>query len=147
MNKQHYAALALAAGLAMSGHAMAQTAATTAAAAAPAAAAVPPAMLITAPAAEAPAAPVFNPHGLPLKVGTYKCELNRDVQIRSLTEDQQTAVIHWNKKDYTLKSVTALSGALRFEDLQSGLVWLVVVGKSMLLDIKAGKQLANECRT
>lgn len=90
--------------------------------------------------------PAFNPHGIPFPAGVYKCELNRSVQIRSVASDQQTAVLRWDKKDYTLKAVQALSGALRYEDPGSGLVWLVIVGKSMLLDTKQGKQLANECR-
>ena len=36
-------------------------------------------------------------------------------------------------------------GALRYEDDASGLVWIVIVGKSMLLDTRQGKQLANDC--
>ncbi len=95
----------------------------------------------------AAANPGFNPHGIPFAAGVYKCELNRSVHIRSVAPDMQSAVISWNKKDYVLKAVNALSGALRYEDAGSGLVWLIIVGKSMLLDIKNGKQLANECRT
>lgn len=94
----------------------------------------------------AAANPGFNPHGIPFAAGVYKCELNRSVHIRSVAPDMQSAVISWNKKDYVLKAVNALSGALRYEDAGSGLVWLIIVGKSMLLDIKNGKQLANECR-
>ena len=52
----------------------------------------------------------------------------------------------WEKKDYTLRAVNARSGALRYEDAASGLVWLVIVGKAMLLDTKHGKQLANDCK-
>lgn len=95
---------------------------------------------------QAAASPAFNPHGIPFAAGVYKCELNRSVHIRSVAPDMQSAVISWNKKDYVLKAVNALSGALRYEDAGSGLVWLIIVGKSMLLDIKHGKQLANECR-
>ncbi len=90
--------------------------------------------------------PGFNPHGIPFAAGVYKCELNRSVHIRSVAPDMRSAVISWNKKDYVLNAVNALSGALRYEDAGSGLVWLIIVGKSMLLDIKNGKQLANECR-
>jgi membrane-bound inhibitor of C-type lysozyme len=99
--------------------------------------ALPPALL---------AKPVANPAGLSFKAGTYRCELNRSVQVRQVAPDLQSAVIHWNKKDYTLKAVSSKSGALRYEDSASGLVWLVIVEKSMLLDSKAGRQLANECR-
>ncbi|HVL58765.1 MAG TPA: MliC family protein [Burkholderiaceae bacterium] len=94
----------------------------------------------------ATARPVANPAGLTFKAGTYRCELNRSVQVTQVAPDLQTAVIHWNKKDYTLKAVSTKSGALRYEDASSGLVWLVIVDKSMLLDSRAGRQLANECR-
>ncbi len=46
-----------------------------------------------------------------------------------------------------MHAVGARSGALRYEDSQSGLVWLVIATKSMLLDTKHGRQLANECKT
>ncbi|MGD9945599.1 MAG: hypothetical protein AB7L76_18875 [Burkholderiaceae bacterium] len=89
----------------------------------------------------------FNPHGFRFPTGVYRCELNRSVHVRHVTPDLQSAVVHWNKKDYTLRAVNARTGALRYEDAASGLTWLVIVGKSMLLDTKNGKQLANECRT
>jgi hypothetical protein len=76
----------------------------------------------------------------------YRCDLNRSVHIRQVSPDMQSAVLNWDKKDYTLRAVNARSGALRYEDAASGLVWLVIVGKAMLLDTKHGKQLANDCK-
>jgi len=77
--------------------------------------------------------------------GTYRCELSRKVVVREVSPDQSLAVLNWGKRDYTMHAVHAPSGALRFEH-ESGLTWITVVGKSMLLDTKRGKQLANECR-
>jgi hypothetical protein len=88
----------------------------------------------------------FNPHNLPMRAGLYRCELNRVVDIRQVTSDLSSAVVRWNKREYTLRAVNAESGALRYEDERSGLVWIVIAGKSMLLDARRGKQLANECR-
>lgn len=90
--------------------------------------------------------PTFNPAGLPFKAGIYRCELDRKVDVRSVATDLQSAVVQWDRREYTLRAVNTQSGALRYEDSESGLVWLVIVGKSMLLDTKAGRQLANECR-
>jgi len=104
------------------------------------------AMQATAMANE-PVANPLNPHNIPFDAGTYRCELNRTVQIRQISPDQLTAVLQWDKKDYTLRAVSARTGALRFEDPASGLVWLVIAGKSMLLDTKQGRQLANECKS
>ena len=55
-------------------------------------------------------------------------------------------VLHWKGIDHTLEAVLARSGALRYENAKAGLMWLVIVGKSMLLDMKMGHTLANECR-
>lgn len=84
--------------------------------------------------------------GLQMKTGVYRCELNRSVHVRHVSSDARSAKIRWGKRDYTLHAVNARSGALRYEDPKSGLMWLTIVGKSMLLDTKHGKQLANECR-
>lgn len=90
--------------------------------------------------------PSFNPAGLPFKAGMYRCELNRNVDVRHVAPDLQSAVLRWDRREYTMRAVNTHSGALRYEDAASGLVWLVIVGKSMLLDTKLGRQLANECR-
>ncbi|MCL4183933.1 MAG: MliC family protein [Burkholderiaceae bacterium] len=89
----------------------------------------------------------FNPHGFKFPVGVYRCELNRSVDVRQVSADMQSAVLHFDKKEYRMRAVDARSGALRYEDPQSGLVWLMIASKSMLLDTKKGRQLANECKT
>lgn len=102
----------------------------------------------SAPGAAVAAQPVaeINPAGLPFRAGTYRCELNRQVHVRDVAPDLGFAVLNWDRKDYTLRAVGTRSGALRYEDSASGLVWLVIVGKAMLLDTRRGQQLANECR-
>ncbi|NLD69396.1 MAG: lysozyme inhibitor [Limnobacter sp.] len=87
----------------------------------------------------------FNPHKFPFPAGLYDCELNRKVDVREVSPDMRSAVLRWARKDYTLRAVKARTGALRYEDESSGLVWIVIAGKSMLLDMRHGKQLANEC--
>lgn len=118
--------------------------------AAPSAIAMAPAQQqeLVAPGAAVAVQPVteINPAGLPFRAGTYRCELNRQVQVRDVAPDLGFAVLNWDRKDYTLRAVGSRSGALRYEDNASGLVWLVIVGKAMLLDTKRGQQLANECR-
>jgi hypothetical protein len=90
--------------------------------------------------------PGFNPHKVAFKAGAYRCELGKRVQVRQVSADMQTAVLQWNRRDYTLRAVDARSGALRYEDSSSGLVWLMIPGKSMLLDSSQGQRLADECR-
>ena len=66
--------------------------------------------------------------------------------LRRIAPDGQSLVINWLGKDATLQAVQARTGALRFESPPAGLVWRVIVGKSMLLDSRQGRTLANECR-
>jgi hypothetical protein len=91
--------------------------------------------------------PPFDAGGsLSMEPGLYRCELDRRVVVRRIAPDGQSMVINWLGKDATLQAVRARTGALRFEGAQTGLVWIVIVGKSMLLDSRAGRTLANECR-
>ena len=92
------------------------------------------------PQAEAPAPP------LAVEPGLYRCELGRRVIIRRISPDGRSLVLSWQGKDWPLEAVAARTGARRFENARAGLVWLVIVDKSMLLDARAGRSLANECR-
>lgn len=89
--------------------------------------------------ADAPVFIAFDP-------GAYKCELGRSVQVREIANDRTTVTLQWERKDYKLSAVVARTGALRYEDPESGLVWIVIPAKAMLLDSGKGRQLANECR-
>ncbi len=94
-----------------------------------------------------PPGPPFDAGGsLSLEPGLYRCELDRRVVVRRIAPDGQSMVINWLGKDATLQAVRARTGALRFESVQAGMVWIVIVGKSMLLDSRAGRTLANECK-
>lgn len=79
--------------------------------------------------------------------GIYRCELNRQVHVRHVSHDRRSAVLTWNRRDYLLQAVSTQTGAMRFEDKVSGLAWISIVGKSVLLDTRTGQQLANDCRT
>ncbi len=81
-----------------------------------------------------------------LKVGRYRCELKRNVHIVSKLPDDRGVVLRWKKKKYKMLAVQSNTGALRLENEKAGLVWITIVGKSMLFDARRGRQLANECK-
>ena len=83
---------------------------------------------------------------LRMEPGLYRCELNRRVTVRRIADDGRSMVISWDGKDHALDAVEARTGALRYENSKQGLMWLTIVGKSMLLDTRKGQQLANECK-
>lgn len=117
-------------------------------------AAVPPPEQLETPAAAEPApAPLVpvRPESQPVvrlvaEPGLYRCELSRRVLVRRVEPDGGALVLNWQGRDYALKAVPARTGALRYESPRGELTWLVISGKSMLLDSKRGAQLANECR-
>ena len=78
--------------------------------------------------------------------GLYRCELDRKVTVRRIAPDRRSLVLNWQGQDHPMQAVAARTGALRYESPQHGLTWLVIDGKSMLLDSKRGRQLANECK-
>jgi Membrane-bound lysozyme-inhibitor of c-type lysozyme len=80
-----------------------------------------------------------------IDTGLYRCELGVRVTVKKIAPDKSTLVLNWKNKDYTLAAVGTQSGALRFEEKSSGLVWMAIVGKSQLLDSKLGQRLANDC--
>jgi hypothetical protein len=90
--------------------------------------------------------PGFDPYRIGFKPGAYRCELGRSVHVKHVSADMQTATLRWDRRDYTVRAVDARSGALRYEDRDAGLVWLMIHGKSMLLDAKQGQRLADACR-
>jgi hypothetical protein len=89
----------------------------------------------------------FNPYRIAHAPGAYRCELGRRVHVRTVSADLRTAVLRWGRDEHTLRAVEARSGALRYEDPASGLAWIVLHDRSMLLDMRAGQRLANACRT
>ncbi|MEZ5650560.1 MAG: hypothetical protein R3E87_08430 [Burkholderiaceae bacterium] len=80
-----------------------------------------------------------------MRTGEYECDLSRRVELKQVDPHGRSATLHWQGRDYPMQAVRAATGALRLEDPQAGLVWLTILGKSILLDSRDGKQLANDC--
>ena len=83
-----------------------------------------------------------------LPSGDYRCERGERLQLR---REMANAVNHriqlaWNGSQYQLERDPSYSGLPRFEDAASGLVWIDLPWKGLLLDGRTQKPLANECR-
>ena len=76
----------------------------------------------------------------------YACELNNKVTIFHNDTDPAHIALRWKKRLHRLDRVGTTTGALRFENVRYGLVWIGIPAKGMLLDSKQGRQLANECK-
>ncbi len=79
--------------------------------------------------------------------GRLPCELG---QVVMLTADP-AAVGHFTlvlgKASYRVSPEETSTGAIRLEDKAAGIVWLQLANKSMLMDQKIGRRLADECKS
>lgn len=80
-----------------------------------------------------------------MRPGQYHCDLARTVELLEVDRESLSAVVRWQGRDYPMQAVRSPTGALRLEDPHAGLVWLTILGKSILLDARDGRQLANDC--
>jgi hypothetical protein len=76
----------------------------------------------------------------------YSCELNNKVTIyRNLMDDSHIA-LRWKNRLRLMDKVGTTTGAQRYENVKTGLVWIGIPSKGILLDSKQSRQLANECK-
>lgn len=80
----------------------------------------------------------------PLVTGSFKCEMGNRVDIAA--DANNDVRLTWKGTKYTMAPVSTTTGAVRLENQASGLVWIQIPTKSMLLNTRQGAQLANECR-
>jgi hypothetical protein len=85
---------------------------------------------------------------LKLASGPHNCEHKVRIQVEREIRDRvnQRITIGWNGNRYRLERDPSYSGLPRFEDSASGLVWIDLPWKGLLLDGKTNKPLVNECR-
>jgi len=78
-------------------------------------------------------------------VGHLPCELGASVQMTADTNAPGYFNLQGKGYKYRMKPVTTSTGAIRLEDEKAGAVWLQLANKSMLMDQKNGRRLADEC--
>lgn len=85
---------------------------------------------------------------LTLASGSYSCDHGVRVKVEREIRDRVNYRIHigWNGSSYWLERERSSSGLPRFADTSSGLVWIDLPWKSLLLDGRTNRPLADECR-
>ncbi len=80
-----------------------------------------------------------------VSIGNIPCELGQSVNLRA--DADAPGYFHLQIKDqrFHLRPVMSATGALRLEDQTRGAVWIQLANKSMLMDQKQGRRLADEC--
>ncbi len=80
-------------------------------------------------------------------VGTLPCELGQTVVLDPDTGDVGYFNLRIGKARYRLSPELTTTGAVRLEDKGAGIVWLQLANKSMLMNQKQGKRMADECKS
>lgn len=75
------------------------------------------------------------------------CESGKRMAVFGDQNNDNVIELHWGGGAYQMQRVPTTTGAHRFEHSGSGLVWISIPAKAMLLDRKLGAPVANECRT
>jgi hypothetical protein len=83
-----------------------------------------------------------------IQTGQIPCELGASVSVEADAKSPGYFNVRGKGFSYRMHPVVTSTGAIRLEDRHDGgAVWLQLANKSMLMDQKAGKRLADECST
>jgi len=78
-------------------------------------------------------------------VGVVPCELSQKVSVEPHPQHSGHFVVQSGKQRFAMVPVPTSTGAVRLEDASAGAVWLQLANKSMLMDQKNGRRLADAC--
>jgi len=77
--------------------------------------------------------------------GRIACELGQHVSVIKDGSNVGHFLVSGNGFNFHMAPVGTSTGVVRLEDQKSGAVWLQIANKSMLMNQKQGKRLADEC--
>ena len=75
------------------------------------------------------------------------CELGQRLSVLGDVIRDNVIELGWQGQMYRMQRVRTSTGANRFEDPVSGMIWISIPDKAMLLDGSKGEPVANGCRT
>ena len=77
--------------------------------------------------------------------GTYDCEFNQSVNVVQSAKHPAYVDVKFGHGTWLMKPVLSSTGAIRLEDVHGETLMVQIASKSMLLNVKAGKRLVDEC--
>jgi len=77
--------------------------------------------------------------------GRIACELGQHVNVAKDSSTPGHFLVSGNGFNFHMSPVGTSTGVVRLEDMKAGAVWLQIANKSMLMNQKQGKRLADEC--
>lgn len=77
--------------------------------------------------------------------GTYVCEFDQKVQVSTLAKFPGYAELRFGKSVYVMRPVESTTGAIRLEDVKGETLVVQIAAKSMLLNVKTGHRILDDC--
>jgi hypothetical protein len=77
--------------------------------------------------------------------GRHDCEFDQSLTITQSPKHSAYVELRSGKSMWLMKPVLSSTGAIRLEDVRGQTLLVQIAAKSMLLDVKAGKRLNDEC--
>ena len=77
--------------------------------------------------------------------GTIACDMNVKVSLEPDAANPGHFHMHMGKLRYHMRPMESRTGAVRLEDTRARALWLQLGNKSMLMDQKQGKRIADGC--
>jgi hypothetical protein len=78
-------------------------------------------------------------------IGTADCNDSKQVMVSKLDNKPGHFKLATGKLSYTVAPEETDTGAVRLEDKKSGVVWIQIPAKSMLMNAKIGQRVADGC--
>ena len=79
--------------------------------------------------------------------GEYKCEFNQSVSISADPKYPSYVDVQHLKTSYVMKPVVSETGAIRLEDVGGETLMVQIANKSMLLNVKTGHRVVDDCQS
>ena len=77
--------------------------------------------------------------------GEYFCDFKQTVQIKASEKHPAYVDLRFGPSTYLMKPVLSSTGAVRLEDVKGTALMVQIPSKSMLLNVKTGTRLVDEC--
>ncbi|MBA3598663.1 MAG: hypothetical protein H0W40_14990 [Methylibium sp.] len=77
--------------------------------------------------------------------GLHQCEFAQAVDVAISPEQPGYVTVKFGKAAYVMRPVVSSTGAIRLEDITGETLMVQITAKSMLLNVKAGSRLVDEC--
>jgi alkyl sulfatase BDS1-like metallo-beta-lactamase superfamily hydrolase len=77
--------------------------------------------------------------------GNYECDFKQSIDVGMNPKTPGYVDVKFKAKTFTMKPVLSSTGALRLEDITGRTLLIQIANKSMLMDVKAGQRLVDDC--